>query len=212
MAKPAQARTGVVADCVGDPVGYARVSTRDQTVALQLDALNAAGCARVFEETASGAQRDRPQLAAALDYMRAGDTLVVWKLDRLARSTKQLIETVEGLARRGIGFRCLTQDIDTTTAGGRLVFTIFSAIAEFEREIIQERTRAGLDAARARGRRGGRPPALKPRDLKEARALLRDPEITVEEVAARLKVSPSTLYRHLPGGRSAVVETTGDPA
>ncbi len=112
---------------VGDLVGYARVSTRDQTVALQLDALNAAGCVRVFEETASGAQRDRPQLAAALDYMRAGDTLVVWKLDRLARSTKQLIETVEGLARRGIGFRCLTQDIDTTTAGGRLVFTIFSA-------------------------------------------------------------------------------------
>ncbi len=197
---------------VGDPVGYSRVSTRDQNAALQLDALNAAGCVRVFEETALGAQRDRPQLAAALDYMRAGDTLVVWKLDRLARSTKQLIETVEGLARRGIGFRCLTQDIDTTTAGGRLVFTIFSAIAEFEREIIQERTRAGLDAARARGRRGGRPPALKPRDLKEARALLRDPEITVEEVAARLKVSPSTLYRHLPGGRSAVVETTGDPA
>ena len=193
---------------VGDLVGYARVSTRDQTVALQLDALQAAGCVRVFEETASGAQRDRPQLAAALDYMRADDTLVVWKLDRLARSTKQLIETVEDLARRGIGFRCLTQDIDTTTAGGRLVFTIFSTIAEFEREIIQERTRAGLDAARARGRRGGRPPALKARDLKEARALLADPEITVEEVAARLKVSPSTLYRHLPGGRSAVVETT----
>jgi DNA invertase Pin-like site-specific DNA recombinase len=140
--------------------------------------------------------------------MRAGDTLVVWKLDRLARSTKQLIATVEELVRRGVGFRCLTQDIDTTTAGGRLVFTIFSAIAEFEREIIQERTRAGLDAARTRGRRGGRPPALKARDIKEARALLADPEITVEEVAAWLKVSPSTLYRHLPGGRSAVVETT----
>ncbi len=212
MAKRTQAGTGAAPGRVSDLMGYARVSTRDQTVALQLDALNAAGCVRVFEETASGAQRDRPQLAAALDYMRAGDTLVVWKLDRLARSTKQLIETVEGLARRGIGFRCLTQDIDTTTAGGRLVFTIFSAIAEFEREIIQERTRAGLDAARARGRRGGRPPALKPRDLKEARALLRDPEITVEEVAARLKVSPSTLYRHLPGGRSAVVETPADPA
>lgn len=193
----------------GDLVGYARVSTRDQTVALQLDALHAAGCVRVFEETASGAQRDRPQLTASLDWMRAGDTLVVWKLDRLARSTKQLIETVEDLARRGIGFRCLTQDIDTTTAGGRLVFTIFSAIAEFEREIIQERTRAGLDAARARGRRGGRPPALKPRDLKEARALLADPEITVEQVAARLKVSASTLYRHLPGGRGAVQDAAG---
>ncbi len=163
MAKRAGAGSQAAARA-GDPVGYARVSTLDQTVALQLDALNAAGYVRVFEETASGAQRDRPQLAAALDYMRAGDTLVVWKLDRLARSTKQLIETVEDLARRGIGFRCLTQDIDTTTAGGRLVFTIFSAIAEFEREIIQERTRAGLDAARARGRRGGRPPALKARD------------------------------------------------
>ena len=208
MAKRMPADTAVAR--TGDLVGYARVSTRDQTVALQLDALREAGCVRVFEETASGAQRDRPQLAAALDYMRAGDTLVVWKLDRLARSTKQLIETVEDLARRGKGFRCLTQDIDTTTAGGRLVFTIFSAIAEFEREIIQERTRAGLDAARARGRRGGRPPALKARDIKEARALLTDPEITVEEVAARLKVSPSTLYRHLPGGRSAVVETTAE--
>ena len=204
MAKRTQAGPGAAAERAGDLVGYARVSTRDQTVALQLDALTAAGCVRVFEETASGAQRDRPQLAAALDWMRAGDTLVVWKLDRLARSTKQLIETVEGLARRGIGFRCVTQDIDTTTAGGRLVFTIFSAIAEFEREIIQERTRAGLDAARARGRSGGRPPTLKPRDLKEARALLADPEITVEQVAARLKVSASTLYRHLPGGRSAV--------
>jgi len=196
----------------GDLVGYARVSTRDQTVSLQLDALREAGCERIFEEIASGTQRDRPQLAAALDYMRPGDTLVAWKLDRLARSTKQLIETVEELARRKIGFRCLTQDIDTTTAGGRLVFTIFSAIAEFEREIILERTRAGLDAARARGRRGGRPPALKPHDLKEARALLSDPEITVEKVAARLRVSPSTLYRHLPGGRSAVADTEADPA
>ena len=212
MAEKMQVGSGGAADRAGNLVGYARVSTRDQTVALQLDGLAAARCERVFEETASGAQRDRPQLAAALDYMRAGDTLVVWKLDRLARSTKQLIETVEGLSRRGIGFRCLTQDIDTTTAGGRLVFTIFSAIAEFERAIIQERTRAGLDAARARGRRGGRPPALKPRDLKEARALLRDPEITVEEVAARLKVSPSTLYRHLPGGRGAVVDMTAEPA
>ncbi len=208
MARRAGDEAGAAAR-VGDLVGYARVSTRDQTVALQLDALHAAGCVRVFTETASGAQRDRPQLAAALDYMRAGDTLVVWKLDRLARSTKQLIETVEELARRGVGFRCLTQDIDTTTAGGRLVFTIFSAIAEFEREIIQERTRAGLDAARARGRRGGRPPALKPRDLKEARALLADPEITVEQVAARLRVSASTLYRHLPGGRGAVQDAAG---
>ncbi len=185
-------------------VGYARVSTRDQTPALQLDALRATGCQRVFEETASGAQRDRPQLRAALDYLRGGDTLVVWKLDRLARSTQQLIGTVEELARRGVGFRCLTQDIDTTTAGGRLVFTVFSAIAEFEREVIRERTRAGLEAARARGRKGGRPRKLKPRDLAAARALLRDPELTLEEVARRLGVAPSTLYASLPGGRSAV--------
>ena len=189
-------------------VGYARVSTRDQTPALQLDALRAAGCRRVFEETASGAQRDRPQLKAALDYLREGDTLVVWKLDRLARSTQQLIGTVEELARRGVGFRCLTQDIDTTTAGGRLVFTVFSAIAEFERGVIRERTMAGLQAARARGRKGGRPPALSAKDLAAARALLRDPEITVAEVARRLGVVPSTLYRHLPRARSAVMEGT----
>ena len=185
-------------------VGYARVSTRDQTPALQLDALRAAGCRRVFEETASGAQRDRPQLRAALDYLRGGDTLVVWKLDRLARSTQQLIGTVEELARRGVGLRCLTQDIDTTTAGGRLVFTVFSAIAEFEREVIRERTRAGLDAARARGRRGGRPRKLGPKDLAAARALLRDPGLAVADVARRLGVAPSTLYASLPGGRGAL--------
>lgn len=186
----------------GHLVGYARVSTRDQSPALQLDALRAAGCARVFEETASGAQRDRPQLAAALDYMRAGDTLVVWKLDRLARSTRQLIETVEALEARGVGFRCLTQDIDTTTPTGKLVFTVFSAIAEFERGLLRERTMAGLEAARARGRRGGRRKKLGPKDLAAARALLADPAITVEDAAARLGVVASTLYVYFPGGRS----------
>jgi DNA invertase Pin-like site-specific DNA recombinase len=187
-------------------IGYARVSTQEQSPRLQLDAFEAAGCAKLFVETASGAQRDRPELAAALSYMRAGDTLVVWKLDRLARSLKQLIETVEGLEARGIGFRSLTEAIDTTTAGGRLVFQIFGALAEFERQVIRERTRAGLAAARAQGRKSGRPPALLPQDLTAARALLRDPEITVEEVARRLKVAPATLYRHLPGGRGAVVQ------
>lgn len=187
-------------------VGYARVSTRDQNPALQLDALRAAGCDRVFEETGSGARADRPQLRAALDFMRAGDTLVVWKLDRLARSTKQLIDTVEGLKAQTVGFRCLTQELDTTTPGGRLVFTLFSALAEFEREVIRERTIAGLSAARARGRVGGRPPALSDRDLAAARALLRDPALTVDEVAAHLNVAVSTLYRHLPGGRGAIRE------
>jgi DNA invertase Pin-like site-specific DNA recombinase len=186
-------------------VGYARVSTRDQSPILQRDALKQANCDRVFEERASGAARDRPQLKAALDYMRKGDTLVVWKLDRLARSTSQLIETVRDLETRGIGFRCLTQsEIDTTTAGGRLVFTIFGAIAEFEREVIRERTRAGLDAARSRGRTGGRPARLGPKDLEKARTLLLNPDITVAEVARTLGVGPATLYRHLPGGRSGL--------
>jgi Site-specific recombinases, DNA invertase Pin homologs len=190
-------------------IGYARVSTQDQKPELQLDALTAAGCEKVFEEKASGAQRDRPQLQAAIDYMRAGDTLVVWKLDRLARSVKQLIETVEGLDARGIGFRSFTEAIDTTTPGGKLVFHIFGALAEFERSIIRERTKAGLASARARGRLGGRPPALSPEDMAAARALLSDPDITVGAVARRLGVAPSTLYRHLPGGRGAVTEGSG---
>lgn len=185
-------------------IGYARVSTQDQKPELQLDALNGAGCEKVFIEKASGAQRDRPQLKAALDYMREGDTLAVWKLDRLARSLKQLIETVEDLEQRKIGLQSLTEAIDTTTAGGKLVFHIFAALAEFERSIILERTNAGLEAARSRGCTGGRPPALTEKDLTEAKALLRDPDITVEQAASRLGVAPSTLYRHLPGGRSAV--------
>ena len=183
-------------------VGYARVSTQDQKPALQLDALKAVGCEKVFVEKASGAQRERPEMKAALDYMRTGDTLVVWKLDRLARSMKQLIETVEMLEGQGIGFRSLTEAIDTTTAGGKLVFHIFGALAEFERSIIRERTRAGLDAAKARGRRGGRPPKLTDKDLTVARAMLAEASITVEDVAKRLGVSPATLYRHLPAARA----------
>jgi DNA invertase Pin-like site-specific DNA recombinase len=185
-------------------IGYARVSTQDQNPALQLDALKAVGCDRVYEEKASGAQRDRPELTAALAYMRDDDVLVVWKLDRLARSLGQLIETVESLERRGIGFRSLTEQIDTTTPAGKLTFHIFGAMAEFERSIIRERTRAGLDAARARGRKGGRPRSLSAKDLVAAKALLGDPAITVDEVALRLKVAPATLYRHLPGGRGAI--------
>jgi len=187
-------------------VGYARVSTRDQNPEMQIAALEAAGCERVFTETASGAQRDRPQLWAAIDYMRQGDTLVVWKLDRLARSMKQLIETVEGLDERGIGFRSLTEAIDTATSGGKIVFHIFGALAEFERSIIRERTTAGLKAARDRGKLGGRPPALSAEDLAAARAMLRDPEITVEAIAKRMGVAASTLYRHLPGGRSSLLD------
>jgi DNA invertase Pin-like site-specific DNA recombinase len=185
-------------------VGYARVSTQDQKPALQLDALAQAGCEKVFTEKASGAQRERSQLKTALDYIRQGDTLVVWKLDRLARSLKQLIETVEALEQRGIGFRSLTESIDTTTSGGRLVFHIFAALAEFERSIIRERTRAGLDAARARGRVGGRPPALSEKDRAMVAVLLGDPSLTVKEIAQRLDIAPSTVYAHFPGGRAAL--------
>ena len=136
-------------------VGYARVSTQEQDLALQLDALKTAGCSKVFEEKASGAQRERPALQATLEYMREGDTLVVWRLDRLARSLKQLIETVEGFGARDVGLRSLTEAIDTTTAGGKLVFHIFAALAEFERGVIRERTLAGLQAARACGQVAG---------------------------------------------------------
>jgi len=148
-------------------------------------------------------------LKAALSFMRdnADDVLVVWKLDRLARSLGQLIETVEELGNRRIGFRSLTEALDTTLAGGRLVFDIFGAMAEFERSIIRESARAGLEAARARGRTGGRPPALSQQDLAAAKTMLTDDAITVEEVARRLQVAPSTLYRHLPGGRGGIERT-----
>jgi DNA invertase Pin-like site-specific DNA recombinase len=183
-------------------VGYARVSTQDQDTELQRVALDVAGCERIFRETASGAQRDRPELSAAIDFMREGDTLVVWKLDRLARSIKQLIETVEGLEARGIGFQSLTEKIDTTTSSGKLIFHIFAALAEFERGLIRERTVAGLEAARARGRVGGRPKRLDSAGLATATAMLRHSELTVAQVAKRLGVSPATLYRHLPSARS----------
>ena len=183
-------------------VGYARVSTRDQSPALQLEALRGTGRGRVFEETASGAQRERSALAAALDYMREGDTLVVWKLDRLARSVRQLVETMEDLETRGAGFRSITEAIETTTPGGRLIFHIFGALTEFDRSIIREHTIAGLLAARSQGRQGGRPPRLSEQDLVEARALLRDASIPVTAVVRRLGVAPSTLYRYLPAARA----------
>jgi DNA invertase Pin-like site-specific DNA recombinase len=185
-------------------IGYARVSTDDQNPALQIDALTKAGCTKLFTEKRSGAQRERPELQAALDYLQPGDTLVIWKLDRLARSLAQLIETVGMLESKQIGLRSLTEQIDTTTAGGRLIFHVFGALAEFERQVIRECTRAGLEAARARGKQGGRPRSLTAKDVAAAKAMLSNPEITVEEVAAKLKVAPATLYRYLPGGRGAL--------
>ncbi len=185
-------------------VGYSRVSTSDQNSALQLDALKKAGCERIFDETASGAKQDRPELAKALEYCRDGDVLVVWKLDRLARSLKQLIATVEELENRGIQFQSITEGLDTTSAGGKLVFHIMGALAEFERNLIRERTIAGLESARQRGRLGGRPRALDDRDIVAAKALLADESLSVNDVAQRLKVSPATIYRHLPGGKAAL--------
>lgn len=185
-------------------VGYARVSTADQTTGLQVEALKKAGCRKIFQETASGAQRDRPELTKALEYLREGDVLCVWKLDRLARSLKQLIETVEALGERGIGFQSVTEKIDTTTPGGRLVFHVFGALAEFERGIIRERTMAGLENAKRHGRVGGRPRAMNADDIAAAKALLASPDITVEAVAERVGVSAATLYRYFPGGRQAI--------
>jgi DNA invertase Pin-like site-specific DNA recombinase len=187
----------------GYRIGYARVSTLDQNLSLQQVALKEAGCEKIFVEQISGAVTDRPALREALDYARSGDTLVVWKLDRLARSMKQLIETIEKLRLRSIGFRSLTEAIDTTTAQGVLVFHMFSALAEFERALIRERTRAGLAAAKRAGRTGGRPPKLTEDDLDVARTLLANPDIAVSDVADRLGVSSATLYRYLPAARTA---------
>jgi DNA invertase Pin-like site-specific DNA recombinase len=178
-------------------IGYARVSTRDQEAHLQIDALNEAGCERIFEEKASGAQRERPELQKSLEYLRAGDVLVVWKLDRLARSLRQLIETVEDLQECGIGFISLTEGIDTTSPGGKLVFHIFGALAEFEREMIRERTRAGLKAAKSRGRKLGRPAAMTPSQIDMARAMRSAGKHSMPEIAKQLGVSRATLYRSI---------------
>jgi DNA invertase Pin-like site-specific DNA recombinase len=179
-------------------IGYARVSTLDQNTDLQLQKLKEAGCEKVVTEKASGAKADRLELRRLLDDMlRTGDTLVVWKLDRLARSLKQLIATAEDLKGRGIGLISITDTIDTSSPGGMLVFHMLGAIAEFERSLIQERTRAGLAAARRRGRRGGRPKKMTGKDIAAAKALLADGTLTSTEVATQLGVSKATLYRHL---------------
>lgn len=185
-------------------IGYCRVSTVDQNPDLQRDALSKAGCERIFEDRMSGAKKDRPGLQEALEFARPGDVIAVWRLDRLGRSLKDLLTIVADLEERGVGLRSLTEAIDTSSSGGRLIFSIFGAIGEFERNLIRERTLAGLDAARRRGRIGGRPKALSERDLIAAKAMLMDDGLTVADVAGRLGVSVPTLYRNLPGGRSAL--------
>jgi DNA invertase Pin-like site-specific DNA recombinase len=176
----------------------ARVSTSDQNLERQLDALHQAGCRRIFAEKKSGKSDDRPELAAALDFMRPGDTLVVASLDRLSRSLQDLIGTVGELRSRGVGFTSLHENLDTTTPGGRLVFHVFAALAEFIRELIVAGTHEGLAAARARGRVGGRPTVVTPELIRAARDLLPNPEHSVTSIAKLLGVSPGTLYNHIP--------------
>jgi DNA invertase Pin-like site-specific DNA recombinase len=187
--------------------GYARVSTDDQKLDLQHDALIKAGVEkdRIFEDKLSGIRADRPGLTAVLKAVREGDVLVVWRLDRLGRSLKELIALADDLKRRGVQLRSVTEGIDTTTIGGELTFHLFGAIAQFERNLIRERTRAGLTSAKAKGRIGGRKPGLTTKDIAVAKAMMNDPDITMKEVAQRLKVSRAALYRHLPGGRGGAV-------
>jgi len=176
-------------------IGYARVSTDAQETHLQMDALKRAKCLRVYEEKASGAKSDRPELMKLLDSARKGDVVVVWKLDRLARSLRQLIDTAAMLNERGVEFNSLTENINTTTPSGKLTFHIFAALAEFERDLLRQRVSAGLAAARQRGRVGGRPKALTDAAMKKARALLRSGDYSKAQVAGELGVSRHTLWR-----------------
>ena len=178
-------------------IGYARVSTGEQTLDLQLDALKAAGCEKTFTDQMSGTKAERPGLAEALAYAREGDTIVVWRLDRFGRSLKDLVARVEEMKARGVGFRSLHESIDTDSATGRLQFHLFSALAEFERALLRERTMAGLRAARARGRNGGRPRKLSKAQIAMASKLMADPETRVADVCEALGVSKATLYRYV---------------
>lgn len=178
-------------------IGYARVSTIEQNLALQTDALKSAGCNNIFEDKASGASTQRLGLIEALSYVRKGDTLVVWRLDRLGRSLRHLIDVIADLEKRGIGFRSMEESIDTTTSGGRLIFQIFGALAEFERNLIRERTQAGLKAARARGRLGGRPKALDSKKTELAYQLYDAKKHTIKEICQMLGISKPTLYTYI---------------
>jgi DNA invertase Pin-like site-specific DNA recombinase len=180
-------------------IGYARVSTIEQHLHLQQDALEKAGCLKIYTDTISGAKSVRKGLSEALDFIRAGDTLVVWRLDRLGRSLKDLIERITDLHNRNIGFKSLTENIDTTTSGGKLIFHIFGALAEFERDIITERTNAGLTAARACGRQGGRPRSSlsEERKLQMARQMYEKKTIPVKDICKALGIPRSTFYKYM---------------
>jgi len=193
-------------------IGYARVSTTDQDASLQHDALEDIGCNRIFTDQASGMKVDRPELARALDILRAGDTLAVYRLDRLGRSLKHLVEIVESLQDRDIALRTIVEGFDTTTANGKLVFHVFAAMAEFERELIKERTLAGLQSARARGRLGGRPKTMDERKIATAKKLY-DAGTLVMDICRTLGISKATFYRTVPtnGDRNAPPLETATP-
>lgn len=181
-------------------IGYARISTKDQNVDLQLDALQKAGCEKIFQEVVSGARAERPVLKQLLDTLRPGDVLVIWKLDRLGRSLKHLVELINNLREQDIGLQSLNDPIDTSTPQGRLSFNLFASLAEFERDLIRERTQAGLSAARARGRNGGRPKGLSEQAEVTARAaetLYIERQLSVRQIADKLGISKTTLYKYL---------------
>jgi len=178
-------------------IGYARVSTQDQNLDLQNDALKKAGCKKIFKDTASGVKVDRVGLLAAIEHAREGDSIVVWKLDRLGRSVKQLIETVLELAENKVGLKSLQENIDTTTSSGKLFFHMFGALAEFERDVIRERTMAGLKAARARGRKGGRPRTVDAKKIQIAKTMHKDKNNSIGDICKTLAISKATLYRYI---------------
>jgi DNA invertase Pin-like site-specific DNA recombinase len=192
-------------------IGYARISTHDQNLALQNDALASCGCEKIFTDIASGAINERAGLAEALTHLRSGDVLVVWRLDRLGRSLKHLIETVTALQSRGVGFRSLTEGIETETSGGRLVFHLFACLAEFERAVIQERTRAGLIAAKSRGRSGGRPRSLDADEIALAKRMHSDSANSATDICRALGVSRATLYRYLKSQATLAPSSTTVP-
>lgn len=178
-------------------IGYARVSTQDQNLALQIDALQQQGCETIYQEKMTGTKTSRPELENCLKSLRKGDTLIVWKLDRLGRSLKDLLTIVNQLQERGVAFRSIKDNIETTSSTGRLIFHLFAALAEFEADIIRERTHAGLAASRARGRKGGRNEKLTVKDVAKAKAMLLDPDMTKTEVAAHFGITRKTLDRYL---------------
>ena len=178
-------------------IGYARVSTIDQNLDLQLDALTKAGCTEIFKDVTSGSISARAGLDEALSFMRKGDTLVVWRLDRLGRSLRHLISVVTQIHHKEMSFKSLSENLDTSTSSGRLTFHLFGALAEFERDLIRERTKAGLEAARARGRRGGRPRVMNAKKIALAKSMLKDKSNSVADVSQALGVSRTTLYSYL---------------